>query len=68
MDSGQLAVLMVGLPFYVYSLVWSYRDATRRGKPPWTVVAMIAFATWPASLLIWLVFRPEVLPYIPPED
>ena len=48
---------IVGL--LIWSLVWVYGDAEKRGKPGWLVVLLVLFVNWPFSLLIWLVFRPE---------
>ena len=44
----------------VWSLIWAYKDAEKRGKSGWLVVLLIFFMNWPMSLLIWLVFRPEI--------
>ena len=52
------ALLILGL--LIWSLIWVYSDAEKRGKSGWLVVAMVFFLNWPASLLVWLVFRPEV--------
>ena len=46
----------------VWSLIWAYKDAEKRGKSGWLVVLLIFFMNWPMSLLIWLVFRPEIKP------
>lgn len=53
-----LALAVLGL--LIWSLVWAYRDAESRGKPGWLVVLLVLFMNWPFSLLIWIVFRPEV--------
>lgn len=50
-------IVILGL--LIWSLVWVYGDAERRGKPGWLVVLMVFFVNWPTSLLIWLVFRPD---------
>lgn len=55
-----LALAVLGL--LIWSLVWAYRDAESRGKPGWLVVLLVLFMNWPFSLLIWIVFRPEVKP------
>ncbi|MFB0565905.1 MAG: hypothetical protein ACETWK_09545 [Candidatus Aminicenantaceae bacterium] len=48
------------LALLIWSLVWVYGDAERRGKPGWLVVLLVLFLDWPISLIVWLVFRPEV--------
>jgi hypothetical protein len=56
-----LAVLIM-LPvigIYIWSIVWAYHDAERRGKSGCLVVLMVMLLTWPVGLLIWLVFRPD---------
>jgi hypothetical protein len=45
------------IPF-IWSLIWSYKDAKLRGKHPLLVALMIALTSWPASILVWLIFRP----------
>ena len=56
-----LAGLFV-LFLYIWSLVWVYGDAERRGKSGCLVAILAALVQWPLSLLVWLVFRPET-PY-----
>jgi hypothetical protein len=34
------------------------KDAIRRGKSPW-LVCLFVFFTFPASLLAWILFRPD---------
>jgi Na+/proline symporter len=41
------------------SVFWAYKDANKRGKSGWLVALMVFFVSWPAGLLIWLVFRPD---------
>ena len=55
--AASFGLIILGL--YVWSLVWSYRDAEERGKPGLLVALMVALLSWPISLLVWLVFRPE---------
>jgi len=52
-------LVMLGL--FIWSLIWVYGDAEKRSKSGWLVVLMVFFANWPVSLLIWLVFRPEMV-------
>jgi hypothetical protein len=36
------------------------KDAVRRGKSPW-LVTLLVIAFFPVGLLVWLVFRPNVV-------
>ncbi len=59
---GMLFMLCVMLPFFIvfiWSVIWAYKDGNERGKTGWLVALMVFFVSWPAGLLIWLVFRPE---------
>lgn len=53
-----LALVILGL--LIWSLIWVHGDATKRGKPGWAVVLLVLFLDWPISLLLWLVFRPDL--------
>ena len=55
-----LPLVLVVLGLLVWSLVWVHGDAERRGKRGWLVVLFVLFLDWPISLLVWLVFRPDV--------
>ncbi|MFC2157913.1 hypothetical protein ACFLT9_08765 [Acidobacteriota bacterium] len=50
---------LVFLGLWVWSIVWAYRDAEARGKSGVLVALMVALVSWPTSLLIWIVFRPD---------
>jgi len=50
------------LGLLIWSLIWVYKDAEKRGKPGWLVLLMVLFLNWPVSLLVWFVFRPELKP------
>lgn len=59
--------ILLVIPFFliilgllIWSLVWVHGDAIKRGKPGWAVVLLVLFFEWPISLLVWLVFRPEI--------
>jgi hypothetical protein len=52
-----LGLIVAGL--YIWSIVWAYNDGERRGKPGWLVALLVALVSWPLSLLIWLLFRPD---------
>ena len=48
------------LGLLVWSLVWVYRDAEARGKPGWVVALVVLCLKWPISLLLWILFRPQL--------
>jgi hypothetical protein len=53
-----MGVAIFGL--YVWSVIWAWMDADRRGKPGWAVALLVALVSWPLSLLVWLVVRPKI--------
>jgi hypothetical protein len=55
-----LTLVILGL--LVWSLIWVHGDAVKRGKPGWAVVLLVLLLEWPISLLVWLVFRPDIKP------
>jgi tetratricopeptide (TPR) repeat protein len=58
---GGLIGLCIGLPIlaiYIYSIIWAYGDAEKRGKPGWLVALLVLFVTWPVGVIIWLLIRP----------
>lgn len=50
---------LVALVFFVWSVVWAFYDARRRGKSPWLVAMMVLFMVWPVGLVLWLMLRPQ---------
>lgn len=58
---GLISILIgiVLLVFVVWSVIWSYYDARRRGKPPLLVALMVLFMVWPVGLVLWLMLRPQ---------
>ena len=52
------ALAILGL--LIWSLVWVYRDAEVRGKEGWLALLVVFFMNWPFSLLIWMLFRPDI--------
>ena len=62
-----LAVLLIifCLGILIWSLIWVYNDAEKRGKPGLLVALMVFLLSWPISLLVWIVFRPDVTKGIP---
>ena len=54
------AIVAIALSvLYVVSIIWSYRDAEKRGKSGCLVAILVAFLSWPLGLVIWLVARPN---------
>ena len=51
---GIIGILCV----FIWSLVWVYRDAKKRGQRASLVVLLVALMNWPVSILLWLVIRP----------
>jgi hypothetical protein len=59
---GGLIGLCIGLPIlvvYIYSIIWAYGDAEKRGKSGCLVALLVFLVTWPVGLIIWLLIRPE---------
>jgi hypothetical protein len=44
---------------WAWSVTWAMGDAERRGKPGCLVGAFVGLVSWPLSLLMWIVVRPE---------
>jgi uncharacterized membrane protein len=55
-----IPMMIVVLGLLVWSLIWAYKDAETRGKSGWLVMLLVLLMNWPISLLMWLVFRPDV--------
>ncbi len=55
-----IPAMFVVLGLLIWSLVWVWRDAEKRGKPGWVVALMVFLLEWPISLLVWVVFRPDL--------
>jgi hypothetical protein len=51
------ATVILGL--YVWSIIWAYGDAEKRGKSGCLVALLVIFLSWPIGLIAWLVFRPD---------
>ena len=59
---GMFIMLCVMLPvfiIFIWSVIWAYKDANARGKSGILVALLVFFLSWPAGLIIWLVFRPD---------
>lgn len=57
-----LGVLAVFFAVYVGTIIWGYQDAEERGKSGCLVALLIALLSWPLSILLWIVFRPDDTP------
>ncbi|CAN5900232.1 hypothetical protein BH24BAC1_BH24BAC1_25680 [soil metagenome] len=53
-----LLLALVVLVLYIWSIVWAYNDAERRGKSGVLVAILVALLSWPLGLLLWILFRP----------
>lgn len=53
-----IAPLLI-LMFWLWTGVWAWEDAKRRGKSPLLVSLLVLLFAWPLGLLAWLLFRPD---------
>ena len=57
--------LLYFVPFFaaaclwIWSGVWAFHDARRRGRPPFLVAMLVLLFAWPASVLVWIALRPD---------
>ncbi len=57
-------VVCIGVPLlilYIWSILWAYNDANKRGRSGCLVALLVLLLTWPVGLIIWLIFRPEAV-------
>lgn len=57
-----LAIACVALPMlvlFIWSVLWAYADAEKRGKSGWLAALLVFLVQWPAGLIIWLLIRPQ---------
>ncbi len=52
-----LFLLFFGL--FIWSLIWLYKDAENRGKSGCLVIFLVLICSWPVSILLWIVSRPD---------
>jgi hypothetical protein len=57
-----IVLALVGVVLYIWSIIWAYKDAERRGKPGILIALVVAFLAWPIGLLLWLLIRPNQAP------
>lgn len=55
---GVLFVITL-IVLYFWSIIWSFRDASIRGKNGFAVATLVALFAWPFGLLFWTIIRPE---------
>lgn len=55
-------LLFVGgiLSLIIWSIIWAYSDAEKRGKSGCLVALLVFLLPWPVGLIIWLLIRPEM--------
>lgn len=65
-DAVGIIVILIGAVFglamfviYIASIIWAFGDAQARGKSGCLVALLVALASWPIGLIIWLVARPD---------
>ncbi len=65
-EMGVLLLIVIAVVFglgffalYIFSIVWAYGDAERRGKSGCLVALLVVLLSWPVGLIAWIVFRPE---------
>ncbi len=54
-----IGAVILSAVVYLYSIVWAYGDAERRGKSGCLVALLVMLVSWPLGIVIWLVARPE---------
>lgn len=57
------AIVVVGLvvlALWVWSIIWVYNDAEKRGTNGVLVALLVALVSWPLGLIVWLILRPDV--------
>jgi uncharacterized membrane protein YqjE len=57
-----IVLALVGVVLYIWSIIWAYKDAERRGKPGILVAIVVAFLAWPVGIVLWLLVRPNQSP------
>jgi len=63
--AGGIGLVIVGfmgfamLALLIWSLVWVYSDAERRGRSGCVIALLVFLVGWPLSLVLWTVARPD---------
>ena len=53
---------IVGIIFlvaYIWSIIYAYNDAERRGWNGLLIVLLVAIVSWPISFIVYLIIRPK---------
>ena len=59
--------LIAGTALMIANVVWGFRDGRRRGRSG-ILVAMLVLWTFPVGVLLWLLFRPDVVEEPEPSE
>ena len=59
--------LLASAALLVANAIWGFRDGRRRGRSG-VLVAMLVVWTFPVGVVLWLLFRPDVVPEREPTD
>lgn len=59
--------LIAGAALMVANVVWGFRDGRRRGRSG-ILVAMLVLWTFPVGVLLWLLFRPDIVEEPDPSE
>ncbi len=62
---GVLLLIGAAIALPLFTSIWAYGDAERRGKSGCLVAILVFFLSWPLGLILWIVFRPEPPGYRP---
>ena len=62
---GVLLLIVAAIALPLFTSIWAYGDAERRGKSGCLVAILVFFLSWPLGLILWIVFRPEPPGYRP---
>ncbi len=54
-----LLLFLLFLGLFIWSLIWLYKDAENRGKSGCLVIFLVLMCSWPVSILLWIVSRPD---------
>ncbi|AOS46313.1 hypothetical protein Verru16b_03414 [Lacunisphaera limnophila] len=52
--------LIAGAALMIANAIWGFRDGRRRGRSG-ILVAMLVMWTFPLGVLLWLLFRPDLV-------
>lgn len=58
-STGTSLLALVMLVLLIWSLVWVYGDARKRGRSGGLIAFLVFLCSWPISLLFWMAARPN---------